>query len=630
MSLLDTIRTRGGVPFTVSSPFAPQFQAFLNDLEETGYKLDPAQSGGYANRNILGTNIPSLHSEGKAVDVNWRANARGSQGDLNPDTARSLAKRYGMTWGGDWKNPDPMHFEFGRNVQPITGGLDPMTTDLPGFPSGGGPSGQPPPQAPQVAAWQKPAAPPPAGPPAMPMFDAMSDSQEPQPGWGSWFKGLASNPMFMGGMMGLAGANPAAGFQAASQHGLTRMKQDEYQRQLAQKKKTAAIWAQAFPNGQPSAEHPLTKGLDPGFAGAIYAMGPEQGLPVLGTLQMHGADARMKTAEALKLMQEKGKITDDIFNPGGQPQGQPSGADALFAQPRSILPPATGGIPGQGVGSSQPVPMPGGAPMSAPSAAGPIPAGPGGPLVMGKYTIDQARRIAMQLDARGMRNEPFEAAIKAAEAEGKPTEAIKTDATTKDQAWRSLNTALDRYEKVVKGTGVTFLPGKDKDAVQNERNNILLQLKELHKLGALQTADMAIMEKLMPPDPAVDAVGWGPGALIPGLSNAGNIVGAMGIGDSIEDRTTASVARLKEQLREIRNNSVRSIGLPPEPAPAAPAAAAPKPKLAPPKFGDIVDGYRYEGGPAANPADRKWWRKAPATLRLHDNATSSRLPLNES
>jgi len=401
----------------------------------------------------------------------------------------------------------------------------------------------------------------------MPMFDAMTDDQPQQPGWGSWMQGLASNPMFMGGLTTLLKGDPTGGMQAANQGALTNMKRGEYERQLKQKRQTARIWNEAFPGGAPSAEHPLTKGLDPGFAGAIYAMGPEQGLPVLGQLQLHGADARMKSAEALKLMQEKGKITDAIFNPtGGQPQ-------AAAPDPFRAAPPVSG-IPGAGIGSAMPPTMPGGPAPRAPAAA---PGVPGQPLVMGKYTIDQARNIAMQLDARGMRNEPFEAAIKAAEAEGKPTESVKTDAITKDNAFRSLNTALDRYKELVKKTGVVAWPGQDKDAVQNERNNILLQLKELHKLGALQTADMAIMEKLMPPDPAVDAVGWGPLALIPGLSNAGNVFGAMGIGSSIEDRTAAGVDRLKEQLREIRNNSVRSIGLPPEAAPAAPAEAAPKP-----------------------------------------------------
>ena len=132
----------------------------------------------------------------------------------------------------------------------------------------------------------------------MPMFDAMTDQQEPQ-GFGGYLQGLASNPLFMGGLTTLLKGDPTAGMGAANQQTLTTMKKGEYERQLAQKRKTAQIWNSAFPNGQPSQDHPLTKGLDPGFAGAIYAMGPEQGVPVLGHLQMHGADARMKNAEAL-------------------------------------------------------------------------------------------------------------------------------------------------------------------------------------------------------------------------------------------------------------------------------------------------------------------------------------------
>jgi hypothetical protein len=53
----------------------------------------------------------SNHARGAAIDVNWNRNARGTSGDIDPELARSLAQKHGMTWGGDWENPDPMHFE---------------------------------------------------------------------------------------------------------------------------------------------------------------------------------------------------------------------------------------------------------------------------------------------------------------------------------------------------------------------------------------------------------------------------------------------------------------------------------------------------------------------------------------
>lgn len=149
MSALTTIKTKAGIPFTVGSSYADRFTGLLNDLEAAGYGIKADQSGGYNYRNIAGTNKLSNHAHGAAVDVNWGANARGTAGDIPPELARSLASKYGLTWGGDWKNPDPMHFEVAGNVQPIQSG----PTD-PGY--------VPPdydPAAPSVANGNAPAAP---------------------------------------------------------------------------------------------------------------------------------------------------------------------------------------------------------------------------------------------------------------------------------------------------------------------------------------------------------------------------------------------------------------------------------------------------------------------------------------
>jgi hypothetical protein len=114
MADVVTIQTSRG-PFTVSRQHADRFKAFLDDPEWGNYQFDPKQSGGYNPRNIRGTNIPSQHSFGSAIDINWTRNARGTRGDIDPTLARTLAKRHGMTWGGDWDNPDPMHFEVARS-----------------------------------------------------------------------------------------------------------------------------------------------------------------------------------------------------------------------------------------------------------------------------------------------------------------------------------------------------------------------------------------------------------------------------------------------------------------------------------------------------------------------------------
>jgi hypothetical protein len=119
MPELVTIKTRGGVPFTVAREAAPRFQGLLDDLEKNGYPLKAPQSGGYNPRNIAGTNTPSRHASGNAVDVNWTENdvRGGEQPTLPPFLADSLARKHGVTWGGLWegKSLDPMHFEVARN-----------------------------------------------------------------------------------------------------------------------------------------------------------------------------------------------------------------------------------------------------------------------------------------------------------------------------------------------------------------------------------------------------------------------------------------------------------------------------------------------------------------------------------
>lgn len=111
MSALKTITAPSGARFTVSAEHADRFQALVNDLEAAGYPIKGDQSGGYNPRNIAGTNKPSLHSYGRAIDVNWNENARGKPGSIPEAVALELAKKHGMTWGGTWKNRDDMHFE---------------------------------------------------------------------------------------------------------------------------------------------------------------------------------------------------------------------------------------------------------------------------------------------------------------------------------------------------------------------------------------------------------------------------------------------------------------------------------------------------------------------------------------
>lgn len=105
------IRSKGGAPFRVAAPYAPRFQGLIDDLEASGYSIDPKQSGGYNKRFIDGTKTPSLHSYGRAIDINWTDNARGKPGQIPESLAKELAAKHGLNWGGVWANRDDMHFE---------------------------------------------------------------------------------------------------------------------------------------------------------------------------------------------------------------------------------------------------------------------------------------------------------------------------------------------------------------------------------------------------------------------------------------------------------------------------------------------------------------------------------------
>jgi hypothetical protein len=57
----------------------------------------------------------SNHSSGTAIDLNAPKHALGKVGTFPPEKVpmiRALAKKYGLTWGGDYRNrKDEMHFE---------------------------------------------------------------------------------------------------------------------------------------------------------------------------------------------------------------------------------------------------------------------------------------------------------------------------------------------------------------------------------------------------------------------------------------------------------------------------------------------------------------------------------------
>lgn len=111
---LTTIDWRGH-KLTVNPVAAPAFTGFLNDLWKMGYR--PKVIGSYANRNIAGTNVKSLHSHGLAIDIDPAQNPVTWDGKVKtilPKGIGKIARKWGLEWGGNWRGnkTDSMHFSI--------------------------------------------------------------------------------------------------------------------------------------------------------------------------------------------------------------------------------------------------------------------------------------------------------------------------------------------------------------------------------------------------------------------------------------------------------------------------------------------------------------------------------------
>ena len=92
--------------------FAAEFHSLIEPIDDDG--LD---DWGYAYRDVRG--VPgklSNHASGSAIDLNATKHPLGQVGTFNAAKVpmlRALAHKYGLTWGGDYKNrKDEMHFEI--------------------------------------------------------------------------------------------------------------------------------------------------------------------------------------------------------------------------------------------------------------------------------------------------------------------------------------------------------------------------------------------------------------------------------------------------------------------------------------------------------------------------------------
>lgn len=103
-----------GVTILVRKEIAPLVGTLLRATELLGYNVKNGQTWGFACRPIRGTESPSNHSWGLAVDLNSVANPMSSrfQSDIPPVVVH-MWEACGFYWGGRYENrPDPMHFEY--------------------------------------------------------------------------------------------------------------------------------------------------------------------------------------------------------------------------------------------------------------------------------------------------------------------------------------------------------------------------------------------------------------------------------------------------------------------------------------------------------------------------------------
>jgi len=581
-----------------------RWRALLRRLQQSGVAIDPTQTSGYAPRNIAGTSTPSQHAFGRALDINYRANPEGQRNvagplpfdmygetarqpttTIDPNVARSAASELGMRWGGDFRSrsPDPMHFELQPGAPASAVARAPMgsfdvanigaPTDNP-FPYGE-------PEPPKVPATDTAAAPTrgfDSSPGSNPLF---------QSGFGGFLGALGNalgpqgltSPTGLLGMSLLAGlkdpasvanvANQTAAGQRAQQELALRQreaahKETLFQQSQAEYAKRQQIFGNVFPNGTPDMNHPLLKGMTPQTAQIIYSLGPDAGLPLLGQYAVSDAKARADLDRKLELATR----ADQMFGGGAGPRAAAPGAPA----PQSAAPAPTVGppqaIPGPAFGPPSPAgtaaarfgrpivpPAPATAAPAPTSTAQLPPAGvPAQPLVtIGNQSmpIATARAKAQFMDRVGMRDENLEKAIAAAEGEGKVPEPVRTEASKVDQAYRAISSALDDYAALVKRVGGrTMIGSTERQAVDQARANLFLQIKELHGLGAPQAGDLALLAQLLPDPNSFD---WFAGARPKGY---------------VAGQAQEAVDNMKIQLLNIRNAKAGAIGLSPAPPPA--------------------------------------------------------------
>jgi D-alanyl-D-alanine carboxypeptidase len=100
----------------VHAEAAPAFQGFLADLHKAGAPI--SSLGSHSIRNIAGTKTISQHAYGNAIDAaqtgrNVVSRELADWAKKNPEALRAAQIKWNIVSGGDWRNPDFGHFEWG-------------------------------------------------------------------------------------------------------------------------------------------------------------------------------------------------------------------------------------------------------------------------------------------------------------------------------------------------------------------------------------------------------------------------------------------------------------------------------------------------------------------------------------
>jgi hypothetical protein len=111
-----SVRTAGGNAFRANPESAPYLQGFVEDLEKAGAPI--SNIGGHNIRTIAGSNRWSQHAYGNAIDIEQHSRNVVSPpfekwSQSHPQEMRNALNKWGIVSGGDWRNPDYGHFEWG-------------------------------------------------------------------------------------------------------------------------------------------------------------------------------------------------------------------------------------------------------------------------------------------------------------------------------------------------------------------------------------------------------------------------------------------------------------------------------------------------------------------------------------